>query len=167
MKMSPLITNQRVLMWLCVCPAPEPTSARKKANYVAFTSMIFIANISALAATTTFFINFISIDLEVSLMALIGIVGFFAIAYIMIVALLFRHKINALFDGLAEIYKASKWLIEWLRIIMNLLFAKNVSLMKVKNLFKFLLLSYTLLCTAMSKIHNRSRPFNFIQTDWN
>lgn len=106
--MNPLITNQWVLTWLCVCPAHESTSVKKKVAYVAFTLMVFIANLSALAATLTFITKFVFVDLKNSLFAFIITVGYTGIVYIMVFSLLLRHKINAIFVELSEIYKASK-----------------------------------------------------------
>lgn len=109
MKMNPLVSNQWVLMWLCVCPASESASANKKVAYVAFTLLFCITILSTVAANVTFVIKFISIDLEKSLYAFVYIIAFSGIIYVMIVALLYRHKINAIFVELSAIYKASKF----------------------------------------------------------
>lgn len=107
-EMKPLVTNQWVMTWLCVCQAHETTSVKKKTIYVVFTLMVFISSVCGLAANLTFFMKFISVELEGSLMAFIGFVAFFGNAYVMTVSFLFRHKINAIFVELYAIYKASK-----------------------------------------------------------
>lgn len=107
--MKPLETTKRVLTWLCVCPADESTSIKQKKMYAIFTFMVCFSCISGFLGSVAFFIKFMKSDLENSLIALIVLAACAAIIIGIIVAFLFRHKINEIFEDLSTIYSACKY----------------------------------------------------------
>lgn len=107
--MRPLVTNQRVLMWLCVCPPDELTKKWQKRVYIIFSVSVFLANLIGLAASLAYFYQFLSIDLEKSLCTVSQIAATISTVYAGIYLFLSRHKITKLFAKLLEIYKQSKF----------------------------------------------------------
>lgn len=107
-KMEPLSTNQRVLRWLCICPATKNTSESIKWARVLFSWTIFTLNLFAFVLPVLFFVKFISTDLESCLYALFQIPTTGNIVYMTIIAFFLRHKITAVFENLSIIYAASK-----------------------------------------------------------
>lgn len=106
--MKPLETNRRLFTWLCICPPEINTSTKEKLSYVAFTFSIFLAIIGVTIASTVFFLQIVSIDLEISIFALSQIINSISIAYVMVVIYIVRNRINDIFSGLTRIYRASK-----------------------------------------------------------
>lgn len=106
--MRPLVTNRRVLTWLCVCSADEYTTIKPKMLYVSITIIVFVAILSAFAGTLAFVLKFFSVDLEASLLGFLPNVAYASGVYGMIVSFIIRKKINAIFDELMLIYNKSK-----------------------------------------------------------
>lgn len=106
--MEPLPTSRRVLTWLCIYPANETTSAQKKLVFAAYSLLVILALVAADVSSWMFYLKFVSVDLETSLMADFQIFGFAMELYIFPVMLLSRLKVKSTFESLAEIYDASK-----------------------------------------------------------
>lgn len=104
MKIKPLETNRRVLIWLCMFLPDETASKREKLTYIVFTVCGVCTILSMLAASVTFFVKFVSIDLEESLYALVKISAYLCLTYMMIVVFILRHKISDIFEKLSTIY---------------------------------------------------------------
>lgn len=106
--MKPLKTLKQMLVWICVCQPNKITSKWKKraffANLLAGITIIMAAG----TASLLFFLKFISIDLESSLDSLYPAAAGFGLAYTLLMAYLLRHKMNAIFDDLSNIYDTSK-----------------------------------------------------------
>lgn len=107
-KMIPLKTNRRVLTWLCVYTIGKNTTKWQKMFYVGFTIFVFVCNIFSFGVSGTFFVRHVSVNIEKSLFSLIQIIGTLNMNYIVIITLLKRHKISAIFVSLTKIYEASK-----------------------------------------------------------
>lgn len=108
LKMKPLVTNYRVLTWLCVCPSEVPISWGRKLAYICLITSIFIACVYATLASAAFLIKNLSVDLEESLYSFAQMAGYIAATYLIIVALFLRQEITKLFAGLSRIYAESK-----------------------------------------------------------
>lgn len=106
--MEPMATARKVLTWLCIVPADEETTKFKKLIYIACTSALMVSTICGFLTSSAFIIKFMSTNLEDCLYALIQICATVGDTYMMLVAFILRHKIAALFDRLAAIYRASK-----------------------------------------------------------
>lgn len=105
--MKPLVTNKRVLTWLCVYPADRTTSSTMKLAYVIFSCVVFFGILISLIASWAFFLKYASIDLEVALFAASQIAAASGILYAIIMTLFSRRKLTAIFLKLNEIYDAS------------------------------------------------------------
>lgn len=112
MKMEPLVTNRRYLVWLCMCPASKSTSRWQEIAHATFAITALTGLVSILVPCTVFFWKFISIDMGRCMFALVFIVAEFVAVYTALVGMIsLRHKVGTIFDNLAKIYKDSKCLI--------------------------------------------------------
>lgn len=107
-KMEPLLTNQRVMMWLCMCPANESTSKSKIMIYTGCTFIVVTVTSLCLLFSGSFVVNYLSIDFERSLYAVFQVSGEAAMLNLIFVGFFMRNRINAIFTQLSEIYVASK-----------------------------------------------------------
>lgn len=108
MKMNPLATNRRVLTWLCACPAPDSTNKWHNRAHIAFTGALFVVVIGCIIASTIFFMEYVSTDLEDALNAMFPIAAVSGLIYMIIAAIILRSRIKSIFVGLERIYEASK-----------------------------------------------------------
>lgn len=115
--MKPLVTNNRVLTWLCVCPADDSISPREKLSYILLTVTTFLIATFILFGSIAYLSTVIRIDLEKSLTSLAQISALSIVTYIFVAMFLLRNKISAIFTKLSEIYKASKKLSRFHSII--------------------------------------------------
>lgn len=106
--MNPLETNQRVLMWLSGILPNESTSKRQKIAYIAFTTIVISSFVVTIMSGVTFIWQNISDNLEESLYSLTHTTAYSNTLYQSIITILWRHKLAAIFKGLAQIYKESK-----------------------------------------------------------
>lgn len=109
--MEPLLTNRRVLRWLCGYSASETDSEWIKLAYFILTLVIFLANSTSAISSAVFVWENVSIDLEESLYAVAQVCGSSAVTYVSILIFLLRHKITATINRLSEIYNESKFYI--------------------------------------------------------
>ena len=107
-KMVPLLTCQRVLTWHCVPFVDETPNRLFKLLHYVFILIVFIINLCSFASFLIAFLTFLPTDLEGSLYASFQATLLFSTTYSVIVTLLLRHHISALFDGLLAIYNTSK-----------------------------------------------------------
>lgn len=104
--MEPLVTNQRCLIWLCMCPADEFTSRWQKLAHITFTITGLVLTAIGIVGGLTFCMTFVSIDLGRSMFSCVFVVAEFSVIYMALVALLLmRHKIGSIFDNLTKICK--------------------------------------------------------------
>lgn len=107
--MTPLKTNQRVMIWLCMCQSAEINSDTKTILLrYAFTLIVFTFMLVSLIVSLAYFVKFISINFEECLYALFQVAANFSMLNVMIVALSYRRRITDIFTKLSEIYVASK-----------------------------------------------------------
>lgn len=105
--MKPLVTNQRVLTWLCVYPGEKTTSKIKQLAYIIFSLIVFSGILSSLIASVAYFMKFVSIDLEVALYAVSQIAAAASVLYAIVMTYFSRHGIASIFHKLSEIYDKS------------------------------------------------------------
>lgn len=108
MKMNPLQTNRRVLIWLCAYPAPDSTNKWINLAQIAFTFTVFAMVMGYFIASAKFIIEYVRIDVELALYAMFQMAASIGDLYLIITAIILRHRIRDIFEGLKNIYKASK-----------------------------------------------------------
>ena len=106
--MEPLLTNQRVFMWLCLLPATENTRKWKKRAYAAIALAMIVADLAIFLASIMYMLKFKSTDSEGMFYVLYDILAATAMANTIIAAFVFRQKIPPLFEKLTEIYGECK-----------------------------------------------------------
>lgn len=102
--MKALETIQQVFVWLCICPVDENSPKAKKLVCIALSGIVLAIIATMVIGSTAFVMQYASDDLERSLYAFYQIFGWAPIFYMFVVALVLRHKINALFGELSIIY---------------------------------------------------------------
>lgn len=110
--MKPLVTLQRILSWLHLCPEEENIHWRKKLAYIICVSTIFVVISSLAASSAVFFVKFVSIDLKQSLFAVFQVIASSSVLCILIIAFFWSHKISAILEDLSAIYDECKCFIE-------------------------------------------------------
>lgn len=121
--MKPLVTNRRMLTWLCLYPNEETSTNRKKIARIVFSVANFIFVLSFFASSVAYLVEFVSIDLRHSLYALLQIFGGATVLYILVIAFHLRHKFPALRENLSQIYQECKTLVKfrWLIFVLSCL----------------------------------------------
>lgn len=107
-KMKPLVTSQRVLIWLCMCSSERIASQSKKLMYAIFGLISVLSTIVGLIAAVTFVYKYMFTSLELTLYVLMNVSGGAGLLYSWAVAFTARDKVNAIFERLSLIYDASK-----------------------------------------------------------
>lgn len=107
--MRPLQTPQKIFVLFCVYPADEV--GWKKIACGIFTTALIISNICGFLSSAVFFLNYVSVDLEISLYALFTVFGFLISIYADLFVFFSRHKIYNVFTKLSDIYETSKRLL--------------------------------------------------------
>lgn len=105
-RMKPMLTNKRMLIWLCMCSPNSRDPLLKKVYHIAFASMVFIFNLWVVAAHLAYFWTFRSTHLDESLFALTNATAFSVVMYSMIYAFFTRHQTRRIFKNLWKIYSA-------------------------------------------------------------
>lgn len=106
--MQPLSTNQRVLMWLCVCLSEEGGKRsrywEKWVHFVFFLSVVSILTFYV-ASSIAYFVTFSSDELKESLHGIYQATAVLTVLYMIFTALILRNKISTMFRKLEQIYK--------------------------------------------------------------
>lgn len=97
-----------VLTWLCMLPANDSTPEWKKRAYFAAFLSVNILNIACAISQLTYFLQFKSIDIEGSVLNLLGVVGPGAVVYVSIIAFSLRQKIHVIFQKFTAICDGGK-----------------------------------------------------------
>lgn len=105
--MKPFETSKRVLTWCCIC-SDENTTHLQKLAHIIFTMSVIVFLMIGVSMAGAYGFTYITIDLEDALYAIFPFFGLFSGNYLLVVAYFSRHKINAIFEKLTVIYKASK-----------------------------------------------------------
>lgn len=108
MKLEPLVTNRKVLLWLCLIPFDESISQRKKIAYITVGVTTMVAVFLILIASIVLFLRVIGDNLEISLYIVTQITGYASAESMILTGVLLRHKIFKIIDSLREIYSACK-----------------------------------------------------------
>lgn len=117
--MQPLQTNRRILVWLWLCSESETRNKFKKLLSISFTFIVVASITFGLISSANYLWRFLSIDLQGSLFALYQSAGFLSILYAFVVMFISRHKIDAIFDDLTQIYRDSEFLVIFIQNFKN------------------------------------------------
>lgn len=108
-KLRPLATNERVLVWLYLCPSNDPNqTSRDELNYIAVNLSIVTIIVVSMISSIVHFRQNLSIDLEKALCSLLQIVGNLSALYTVVIAVTLRQKTFDIIQHLSQIYDASK-----------------------------------------------------------
>lgn len=108
--MKPLTTNQRVLTLLSF-PIDQSLSWRDRLIGLILLPTMLASYMISISLTVLYFLKFKSIDLEKSLYAVFQMGAGLHLASAIIIILLSRYKLSAIFEHLQEIYDLCKYLI--------------------------------------------------------
>lgn len=106
--MIPLASHQRMWTYFCVYPPEENTSGWKKLVFMIFTFTIFMGNFTPCLGSIAFAQKYVATDLEGGLHALFQLSAYFSMAYVIIIEILSKREIAALFFKLRDIYQKRK-----------------------------------------------------------
>lgn len=107
--MKPLMTNERVFMWLSICPIDENTSERQKMLYVVYSVCSNASVIILGIASTLFVLENINTDLELAIFGVHPSVESMNLFYTYTVAFIFRRRIQFIFQSLSKICDLCKY----------------------------------------------------------
>lgn len=107
--MRPLVTQQRVLTWFCLCPAPGGTCKFLKLKYILICGILMLNQSICFLSCSAFFFMFLSTNLKESLFALFSMAANSSVPHQMIIALFSQHRILNVIESLSEIYDASEY----------------------------------------------------------
>lgn len=108
-KAIPLVTNRRVLKWLCVYPAEASTSKSQQFVYILFTFVVFGGISASLLASVAYFLKYFETDLEAALFAVSQISAAAGIFYTIIMTIFSRRGFFDIFQTLHQIYETCKF----------------------------------------------------------
>lgn len=120
--MEPLITNRRILIWLCIYPAANTASNLDKMWHIAFTVVVLFGQFCGTVPHFVYFCMNITGDLEGSLTAFMGFTSYLVITYIMLSCYLQRKQISQIFAHLTNIYDSRKQYVTFPLNIRHLVF---------------------------------------------
>lgn len=108
MQIQPLETNKKMLTRFCLLPADEASTSTMKwmRGAVAFGAISFL--LAGQISFATFFLKFVSVDLETALFAIWQLSGFSTLLYMILNMFLMRSKIKSTYEMLSNIYRTSK-----------------------------------------------------------
>lgn len=107
--MRPLATNQRVLTWLYLYPIDNETSKWKQRAHVAVGITAFITIGVIFIAGAVYVRQFITIDLQEALFALIHVALTIDSLSAIVILFLARDQIKMVFEHLSDIYNKSNY----------------------------------------------------------
>lgn len=107
-RMIPLATHRKIWSWCCLCTTDIDPSLRKRIGAAIVTFGILAINLSVIPASAMFVVEFWPTDIEGCLYALFQLFGYIGTVYTIIVAIMFREEIAAIFATLTKIYDESK-----------------------------------------------------------
>lgn len=99
--MIPVKMHQQVWTWIGVCPVDGNSSKWKKFATILFTLAVLAAHLSLIMASIMFIMQ---ADYEGTLHAISLITMIVATAYVLVIALIKRHKVVVIFEKLSEIH---------------------------------------------------------------
>lgn len=106
--MEPFHSIKRISVWLCMCTADKSSSIWLKRAHFVFALMTFFSNFGGFAAHVAYIYQFLFIDLDGSMFAFLGLIGFTAVSFVMAIIFFLRQKMSSLFNRFSDIYDASK-----------------------------------------------------------
>lgn len=107
--MKPLITNQRILIWMCAYPTKRTDDIFQRLSHILFSIFVFLTNISCFTASIAYFLKYATSDLNETLYATIQIAASFPMITVSLMIFFLRNKFKALFENLNKIYDHSKY----------------------------------------------------------
>lgn len=106
--MEPLAINRQVFKWIRVFSIPTDASTIQKSALIVSNLIVLLLNLSAVIASAIFILKFMTNKLEESLFSLHHGIASLNASLALIIAVLFRQKIDHLFENLVTIYDASE-----------------------------------------------------------
>lgn len=106
--MKPLVTDQRVLTWLCVLPAQENTSKWEKRAYIVLVLTLIMAASTVFLSSLVYTVKYMLIDMLETSFGFLQAVAAISMANSIVVAFILRHKIPSVFKKLEEFYEKCK-----------------------------------------------------------
>lgn len=104
--MEPLVTPQRCLTWLCIHPAEETASVKRKKAYVALTVAALASQIFLVIACFAFCSKFHSTDIKRCMFSGMAVMTSLTAAYMLAIAVIqMRQKTADVFKDLTTIYE--------------------------------------------------------------
>lgn len=110
--MRPLEMIIQVLTWTSLYPPEENTSKSRKQVYVCILVSIMTVMFCSFIGFGTFFIKFVSADLESALTAVTSLCSSSSTLYMLVFSFLTRSRIKSIFDSLSDIYDERKYLFD-------------------------------------------------------
>lgn len=107
-KMIPLETHRRIWSWCCMCATDENPSIRRRIGSAILTFGILAVNFSVIPSSAIFVMKFRSTDIESCLFALFQVFTYIGIVYTIVIEIMFRKEVAAIFITLTKIYSGSK-----------------------------------------------------------
>lgn len=108
LKMRPLQSTERVLIWLCLLPADKPLNPWAKLSHICLAAVVVTMTSMYLAASIAYFIRVVSTDLDESIYASFQITGILPTNVTFMVLFCMRYKIERIFNKFSEIYAESE-----------------------------------------------------------
>lgn len=106
--MIPLVSLQRVLTRMCLCPFPDGTSKLTKIKSISLVSILIFCEFNCAITSIAYYMKFMLIDLKESLFSLFQIAAAVGVVYQIFIALFSKRKILGIIQGLNRIYEESK-----------------------------------------------------------
>lgn len=103
--MKPSVTSLQMLTWLCLLPAEENASKWKKRAYIALVFALILADLTVFCSSSMYVVKFVSIDVLESSFGIYQVTAAIPMANAIVVAYLFRQKIQSVFEKLLEFYE--------------------------------------------------------------
>lgn len=107
--MTPLALNRQWLKWLSVYPPESSESQWKQIAYSAVTLIVLISFINGLIGNVYFCVVYVLTDLEQALYGASIVFALLGSFYILLISLMIRKRITAIFSKLSYIYDLCKF----------------------------------------------------------
>lgn len=148
--MKPLVTDQRIMTWLCLLPAKENISKGRKGVSLLLVLGIIVANLTVISSSSMYVIKYASVDLQETLVGLCQAIGVIPMTNSIVIAFVHRHKIPPIFEKLSEIYDKCMNLFQIKSVI-------NLSQKKFDVAFHSFLVKYKDIFRYMAQANNNSK----------
>lgn len=109
LRMTPLQTNRRILVWISAHSVPESENIWNRCAFVAFPLLLFIVNSVAIISSAFFIWKTLSTDFEASLYGLFQVCVYLVTMCTVMFAFFSQRRTTATIERLSEICNESKF----------------------------------------------------------